>query len=312
MTFATKLFYLAVFPGFFFILTGGTLARGLRQSVPAGGHGHDSAFPALSMRALLRLLAGETIAAGGQFHALMWIGPAVKIFSLSWVMCIVFGFMSGDLFLFFTLLLMFSSVDLFVCWLSGGGRVRQQCWRTATAVIGWAVPLSIVLSAIAMRTDSVSMQGIIGWQAAYGPLVVSTEGGIFARIGSIVMVPAGFLCFTSLAGLKPFGTRLFTFQPGDIASEFSGAPLAMLCASQTSALIVMPLIFIALFFAGPASNWLEVVFWVLKVAGAVILMLSVDFMSARAERLKIFYWMVGFGGTSALAAFILTWIGVGT
>ncbi|MBN2169655.1 MAG: NADH-quinone oxidoreductase subunit H [Actinobacteria bacterium] len=311
MAFASKLFYLAVFPGFFFILVSGTLARGLKQIIPVGGHGQESAFPASSMKTLLGLIAGETIANGGQYHALLWIGPALKLFALSWITCMVFGFMSGDLFLFFTLLLMFSSVDLFICWLSGGKRVRQQCWRTATAIIGWAVPFSLVLSAIALRTETVSIQGILSWQTAYGPLVISPEGGTIALVGAIVMVPAAFLCLASLAGLKPFGTRVFTYQPGDVASEFSGAPLAMFCASQTSALIVMPLLLIVLLFAGPASGWLEVLFWILKVAGALILMLLLDFMTTRAERLRIFYWMVGLGGTLAMTALILTWTGVG-
>lgn len=311
MAFALKLFYLAVFPGFLFTLLAGTLARGLKQAIPAGSCGQESAFPASSPKTLIRLLFSETIAAAGDFHALLWIGPAVKIFALSWISCIVFGFMSGDVFLLFTLLLVFSSTDLFLCWLTGGKRVRQQCWRTATAVIGWVVPLAAVIAAVTLRTDSVSVQGIIRWQGAYGSLIVSPEGGNLARIGCIAGAAASFLCFSSLSGMKPFGTRMFTFQPGDITTEFSGVPLAMLCASQTCALLVMPLVLVSLFFAGPASNWLEVLFWILKVTGALILMVLFDYMSSAAQRFRIFYWMVGFGGALALASFVLVWVGVG-
>lgn len=311
MTFMGKLFYLTVFPGFIFILFSGTLIRGIKGTVPGLSYGRESAFPASSLRALCRLLTGETIAVGGSLHAVLWIGPAVKIFSLSWITCIIFGYMQGDVFLLILLLLSFSSVDLLICWLSGSSRVRRECPRAAASIIGWALPLSLVLTAIALRVSDPTIAGIMRWQVAYGSLLFSREGGVLAQAGSIISLPVAFFCLLSLTGMKPFGYRAFSYGPGDISGNCSGVPLALLCSAETCGLFVMPLLLVALFFAGPASTWLEVLFWVLKVAGVFVLMLLLNYLTHRVTGRSVLYLMCGLGGILALIAFVLIWFGVG-
>lgn len=103
---------------------------------------------------------------------------------------------------------------------------------------------------------------------------------------------------------------MFSDAPAGIAQEITGPPLALLRVAQTASLAVIPILVTALFLAGPASNWYEVTFWILKVVGLLLLLGVIDMVSARAGSDRVLRWSLGLGGGLALAGFILIWVGV--
>lgn len=311
MSFVGKLVYLALFPGLLFTCLAGLTARGLLGGMTGVVTGGSPRGPAIGLTGALRLLTAECIPAGGPLHAVMWIAPPVELFALSWVSCLIFGFLGGDLVLLFTLLLLSSAAGMLICFASGNPRVRQNGPSEAAAVLGWAVPLALVIAGVSLRTGEVTVAGLIDWQAGNGGLLWSTAGGgSLAVAGTAMMLAGSLVSVLLLLRFRPLGRGLFSDAPGGVAQDISGPPLALLRMAETASLFVVPLLLVALFLAGPASNWYEVSFWALKVVGLLVLLGVVDMVSARARTERLLLWSVGAGGGLALAGLVLIWVGV--
>lgn len=253
--------------------------------------------------------------AGGPLEALSWLAPAVRLFALSWVSCIIMGFLGGDLLLVFTLLLLASSADLLLCFASSNPRVRQNSRPEAASALGWAVPLAFVIAGVclrigALRPGEMTVAGLLKWQADNGILLGSAVGGAFAQVGTALALVAALICALALMRLRPFGRGYFSDAPGGVAADLSGPPLAALRMSEAASLFVVPLLVVALFLGGPASTWYEVVFWVLKAVGFLLLFGIADLMSARLRSDRVVLWLLGAGSALALAGLLLVWVGV--
>ena len=86
------------------------------------------------------------------------------------------------------------------------------------------------------------------------------------------------------------------------AHDLSGPPLAMVRISETVAYFVVPFLITVLFFAGPASTWYEVVFWVLKVLGVFILLAVGHVIFARVRTGSVRTWLLGAGSLAIIAS----------
>ena len=312
MSFLGKVANLAVFPGAAFIVAMGLAARAAMSGMGGAVTGAVPAGPVNTFGGARGSIAGECVAAGGPLHAVQWLAPVVKLLALSWAVCIIFGFMNGDLVLLLALLLLASGADVMLAFSSANPRVRQNARSEAACMMGWAVPLALAMASVSLRTGEVTVSAVIGWQAANGALVTSAAGGVLDVVaGALGLAGAlvGALCF---ARLRPLGAGLFDDPPLGIAADISGAPLAMLGMSAVAALFVAPLTVAFLFFAGPASTSLEVSFWVLKVAGLVIVLGAVDAVSPRMRSRRALGWSAGLGGLLALAGLVVAWIGAVT
>jgi NADH:ubiquinone oxidoreductase subunit H len=239
-----------------------------------------------------------------------WCAPVIKLLALSWVSCIVLGFLSGDVALLFVLLVLAAATDLLLVFCSANPRVRQNGPGEALCLLGWAVPLALVLAGAALRTGEVGLSGLIKWQVSNGVAVASSTGGALAQAGSACGVAAAIVCALGMARIRPLGRGLFDEPPGGVTADLSGPPLALLRLSETAGLVVVPLVLVLLFFAGPHSQWYEIAFWGLKVLGLIILLGVVDLVLPRARSDRAFVWSLAAGGLLALAGVILVWVGV--
>ena len=309
MAFVGKLANLVFFPGLLFVAAAGLAARMVLSGMSSVVTGATPAGPANGVAGLRRLFSDECVATDGPLHALQWTAPAVKLMALSWATCVVFGFFDGDLALLFALLLLASGADLLLTLCSANPRVRQNGFAEAARVLGWAVPLALVLALVALRTGEASMSGVIRWQASNGILIASTAGGALAQVGTALGLAAAAVGALCMARLRPLSRGLFEDPPGGIASDMSGPPLAMLRISDTASLFVAALLLAALFFAGPASTFLEVAFWALKLAGLAVLLGVVDIASPGLGSKRSLALSLGAGGAFALAGLVLVWIG---
>lgn len=272
--------------------------------------GARPAGPAQSLPSIIRLTVGESIPAENQPRALQWLAPAVRLFAFSWVSCIIFGFLPGDIVLVYALLLLSSCADLVLCFTSGNPRVRQNSWPETVSSLGWALPLAFVFAGLALRTGSVSLARVISFQEAYGVLLGSTVGGALALAGSWLLFLVSLMCAVSLMRTRPFGRDYFGDAPGGIAWDTSGAPLALLRLSEAASLFVVPLLLVALFLAGPVSNWYEAVFWGLKLTGIFLLLALFDTASAGLRSDGVLSWLLGAGSLVAIVGLLLIRFGV--
>lgn len=310
MAFVGKLAYLFLFPGLLFVLMSGLVARAILAGMSTAVTGGPATTLPGNTRRVVRLIGRESLATGGALNVLQWAAPAVKLLALSWVSCILIGFLPGDLVLLFALLLLTSSCDLVLVFCSANPRVRQNGRAEAACALGWAVPLALVLAGVALRTGEVGISPIIRWQAANGVLVASSASGVTAAVGSALGMFAAFTTTLCLARMKPLGRGLLDDPPGGIASDLSGPPLAMLNMSQIALYFVVPLLLVVLFLAGPASTWHGIAFWVLKVGSVVVILGVFDLVSSRARSGRALAWSLGVAGGLALAGLVLVWIGV--
>lgn len=310
MAFMGKIAYMLLFPGLLFVFLAGTLARGLLAGMEGAISGAVPCGPASSVPSLLNLLTGENFPADGSLNFVQWIAPTVKLLALSWISCIVFGFLEGDLVLIFGLLVLASASDLLLCATSANPRVRLSLWPQAVSSVSWAVPLSLVFAAVALRTGEVSISKIIDWQVVNGVMPGSVSGGVLQLVGMGIIVVPAMMAGSTLIGLRPFGRNLFADFPGGIAADVSGPPLAVSRVSQSACLFVIPLLLVALLFAGPFTIWYEVIFWALKVAGVVMILGIVDGVTKRQPTPRAKWWLLFGGGVLALAGLILVWLGV--
>lgn len=310
MAFVGKIAYLVLFPGILFILLAGVLARAVSTGMGAALSGGDRRGLAASAAFMFSAPDQEAISTGGALYAVVWLAPLVKLVALAWVSCIIFGFFNADLVLLFALLLVAGGADLLTAFLSPNPLVMRQAWGEAASLLAWAVPFAGVCAAVALRSGQVSVKAVIDTQVTGGVLLASASGGAVARVGGALTLIAAISAGVALARLRPFGRGYAAGSPGGMLDDVSGTPLAMFAGAGAAALFVVPLVIVMLFFAGPAGNWYEIIFWALKVLGVLVLLLLVDLVSARAGSRTVTRWGVGAMGFIALLGLVLTWIGV--
>lgn len=309
MSFLGRLAYLTLFPGMLFVLIAGITARGVLAAMSGAATGSPPGGPAGGLRSSYRLLTVESVGTWGSLEALQWAAPVVKLVALSWVSCVVTGFVTGDFFLVFALLLLAAASDLLLANTSLNPRVVAGVAGEAWWLIGWAVPLALVLGAVSVRTCEVGLSGFLEWQALNGGLLWA-PGDVLAQTGTALCFVAAFFCVSSMARLRPLGRSLWAELPSGYPCDISGAPLVMVRASESSMFLLAPLLLVVLFLAGSAGRWYEVVFWALKVFGLLLVLGVVDLLSPRLRSGRAAVLSLVWSGTFALAGLVLIWLGV--
>jgi hypothetical protein len=310
MAFVGKLAYLLIFPGLLSVVMAGYAARFVLAGMKGAMTGGYLEGPTTCGWSSVRQFASESIATGGSLNAVGWCAPVIKLLALSWVSCIALSFLGGDVVLLFALLVLAAAADLLLVFSSANPRVLQNAPGEALWVLGWAVPLALVFAGVALRTGEVGVAALARWQVANGVMVASASGGALAQAGSALGLAAALVCGLSMARMRPLGRGLFDDPPGGVTSDLSGPPLAILRLADTAALIVVPLVLVLLFFAGPYREWYEIAFWGLKVLGLLIVLGAVDLVFPRMRSSRAFIWSLALAGTLALAGLGLIWAGV--
>ncbi len=267
MAFVGRLAYLVLFPGLLFVLAAGGLAWSAARRLASLGSTPE--LEAGGIRGILAPLRDSDRGGGGEYDFLHVSCPAVKMLSLAWVSCMVFGALGGDLVLAYALLLLALGCDLLAGFMAPGAEARRAARERISGMAGWAAPFALVLAGASLRTGRVGVTAVIDWQAANGSLVSSPLGGALATAGSAVLLAAALLCSSALAGMRPLGGGIRTEDEAGRECALSGVRLSLQRGGRAAQLFVAALVVCALFLAGPASTWYEVLLWALKVAGLV-------------------------------------------
>lgn len=305
MSFIGKIAYLALFPGALSLLLAGAAARGTLEAVSAVLKAPRDT-PSASLYSIYERFSAKPARAGFLSSAVLWTAPPARLFAVSWVVCVVTGFLDGDTVLVFFLMLLALAAQLVVPRTSGEpvGVSMENA-----AVLGCAVALALALAGVSLRTGEVEVASIISWQVRNGFLVASSAGGALARSGSILGLVGALVAGLALMGLRPFRRAGPAGSQGDAREGLSGPPLAALQVSDAAMLIAAPLLVVSLFMAGGASNFYEIAFWALKVLGVVVLCGVIDAVACRFARRRALAFVSGAGCAAALAGFLLVWIG---
>ncbi len=287
MVFVGKLACLVLFPGVVFITAAGYAAlavtSGIGAAVAPGGRSGSSR----NLATTLGHARSECIATGGSLHAAMWISPVFKLLALGWVSCVVCGFLPGDVVLVFALMLAAAGSDVLFAYVSENPRVRQSAWPEAASLLAWAVPMALVTACVGLLTHQAEIKGVISWQTANGTPLAS--GAPTAIAGAWLALLAAIAATGAVARLRPLG-RSCMEGTGAILDDVSGPPLAFFLAGNQAMLFVATLVLVAFFFAGPASNWYQVVFWALKVIGVLVLLGLLDVLAPRMRSGRALLW----------------------
>lgn len=309
MSFIGKIAYLALFPGALSLLLAGAAGRRMLETVSVViGAPRDA--PSAGLASIIGWLSTEPAREGVFSSALAWTAPPVKLFAVSWVACVILGFLDGDLALVYFLLLLALAAHLVIVWTTVEPSGGNNAWMEGAAALGCAVALGLVMAGVSLRTGEVEVARVIGWQVKNGLLVGSGAGGALAQAGSALGLAGALVAGLGLMRLRPFRSVSAGGPAGGTAEGLSGPPLATLLAAEAAMLFVSPLLVVSLFLAGGAGTWYEVGFWALKVLGVLALSGVADAVTARFAGKRALVVLSVAGCAAALAGLLLIWVGV--
>ena len=308
MSFAGKIVYLVLFPGALTLLLTGAAARLVLGAVSAAARAPRDVRPP-GLLSIYSSFAGEPRGEAVFAGAVVWAAPPARLFAVSWVACIVSGFLEGDLVLVYFLLLLALAARLAASHAAGVVERGPDATAEYGALVGCAAALGLALAVVALRTGEVEFSRVLNWQVQNGSLIAHTGDGALALAGSALGLAGALIAGLGLMRLGPFHVQGRAGAHGDAPVRLAGPPLAVLEASDVAMLAVVPLLITALFFAGGAGTWYQVAFWALKVLGVLVVSGAVGAACARLKGSHALAVLPGVGCALALAGLIMVWTG---
>jgi len=185
--------------------------------------------------------------------------------------------------------------------------------REMVAMISYELPLVLVLLAVGKVAGdggflgcTFSLQAIMDWQAANGPMLFKWSM-IPAALAMLMVIPCEI-------GMHPFDVAEAETEICEgMLAEYSGAPLGMFKLSHCVKMYVMTALFCALFLGGLSTGIVVVDILIVIALCIVVTFVTMSVPHAVCARFKVeqvfkFYWTV-VAGLAALSA-ILVWIGL--
>lgn len=306
MDFIKSLFYLIVFPGCILCLLGGFfvyLVSGRVVHLFAKGSNLPNAQ--MSNQITLKTLIEEAIGFLGK-GPLYWVVLSVCIGALSWAMCMMVGALGGDVFLLYSMIILYLGSVLL-----SRMSFRFSAKMSPTEIIGIFPPcvlisvLGIILLAY-LTTGEFSLSGIRLWQNMNGPVLLSGEGGAF-HVAARVLVSFAFLISIS---------RFISVHQSNNREEETQRESVLRCGFKTgtdhavflllgfSFAFVMEFLFLSIFLGLPVRAELDTVFRFISIFPLTFVLASVSaYIQARGE--KFDFVTVGTALSAAIIGVIL-------
>jgi len=285
MSFLGKVIYLLVFPGFFFLVSVSSIATFARRE--------ENAFSAW------RRLIISTPKERDSANSINIAASVVRVLTLSWLSCILFGFFQGDLVLVFNLLLLQALCSSILDISSLEDLSKKDLLSYATVRFGWTIPLALAFVVTSLRCGEVMISGIISWQNVAGMAVTSTAGGLKALSGSVLSLLSALTASLGILGFAPFSSVKFKERRVEEILD------AVVLSSDSAVYIVIPLLVTILFFAGKTQPWYEYIIWALKVIIVFIFLSVVDLILRKKRSMRFAFLALALGFVFGLLGLIL-------
>lgn len=279
---------LLIFPGFLFLISLAFFYEWLDRKFLAKlqnryGPLHTGPSGLLQPFAdFLKLLSKENVLPGAVDKFIFSCAP---IFLLSFPLSGLFLIPTGDLtaivsfegdLIFLMFLFTLTAVTVFIAgWSSVNRFSTVGGMRAAFQMLGYEVPMTVVMIGPAIAAKSLSISGIVGWQAN-------------TVTWFIWLQPLGFaisvLCLLAELELIPFDIPgAETEIVAGWVTEFSGQKLALIQLGKDVKLVLAASLITSLYLGGPSEIWLipPIVFFLLKTTAVVLLFTTLRALFAR-------------------------------
>jgi len=300
-----------VFPGFLFATVAGLITWWLDRKVTARVQYRVGPPWFQTFADVIKLMGKEVILPENARKTGFLLAPIIAFASAALVATIIGVFnmnwdagFSGDLIVFWYLLAIPSTMLIIGSAAAGSPLSAVGSSREIKLLLGYELPFIIVIAMVIFETQTLSLGGIISYQAAHGPVLYSLSG----VLGFIVAL----LCVQAKLGLVPFDApEAETELGGGILYDYSGAALGAFKLSKAMLLYTLPIFMITLFWGGvQIGNGLGILWAVLKY---ILIIVLITLLRNTNPRLRIDQAMKFFWGKLtilAIAAFVLNALGI--
>ena len=175
--------------------------------------------------------------------------------------------------------------------------------REMNMILAYEAGFLLALISVMVKTGSVTFSGILAYQAAQGPLVLSLSG-------FLAFVVALF-CTQAKLGFLPFDIpEAETELIGGPLAEYSGAGLALFKLSRAILFLQLPVLLVLLFLGAPVATPLSVLSFLVKLLLIVSLLIVAKTTHARLrldQALRLFWGRLAVVGLIAAAFAFIGW-----
>ena len=312
-------FHVLVFPGALFCIVIGCLLAGIDRKLVARMQNRKGPSLLQPVYDVLKCCGKETIvprhARRGLFLGAPVVGFAALITTALFIPVMSYtAFSTGADLIVILYLLTLASVTMMVgAAASGSPFAGVGLSREMVAMISYELPFVLVLLAVGKVAGNgeildctFSLQAIMDWQAANGPMLFKWSM-IPAALAMLMVIPCEI-------GMHPFDVAEAETEICEgMLAEYSGPPLAVFKLSHCVKMYIMTALFCALFLGGLSTGIVILDVIIVIVLCTVVTFVTMTVPHAVCARFKVeqvfkFYWTV-VASLAAISA-ILVWIGL--
>jgi NADH-quinone oxidoreductase subunit H len=251
------LFNFFIFPGFLFTAVLGMLAGWVDRKVTARIHYRVGPPWYQNFVDFYKLLGKEVIVPeGARFFFLL--APLLGLASAALVSMILgnslfglnkYGF-TGDLIVVVYLLMIPAISVILGASASRNSLASLAASREMKLVLGYELPFILSILVVIIKTGSIRLAEILGYQASHGSLASLGQ----ANFSGFIALLTAIFCMQAKLGLVPFDmAEAETEIAGGTLIEYSGPALAIFRLTRSFMIVIMPLFLVGLFWAGTVS-----------------------------------------------------------
>lgn len=313
------IFHVLVFPGALFCIVIGFLLAGIDRKLVARMQNRKGPSLLQPVYDVLKCCGKETIvprhARRGLFLGAPVVGFAALVTTALFIPVMSYtAFSTGADLVVILYLLTLTSVTMMVgAAASGSPFAGVGLSREMVAMISYELPFVLVLLAVgkvagdgSLLGCTFSLQAIMDWQAANGPMLFKWSM-IPAALAMLMVIPCEI-------GMHPFDVAEAETEICEgMLAEYSGGPLAVFKLSHCVKMYIMTALFCALFLGGLSTGIVILDILIVIVLCTVVTFVTMTVPHAVCARFKVeqvfkFYWTV-VAGLAAVSA-ILVWFGL--
>lgn len=313
------IFHVLVFPGALFCIVIGFLLAGIDRKLVARMQNRKGPSLLQPVYDVLKCCGKETIvprhARRGLFLGAPVVGFAALVTTALFIPIMSYtAFSTGADLVVILYLLTLTSVTMMVgAAASGSPFAGVGLSREMVAMISYELPFVLVLLAVgkvagdgSLLGCTFSLQAIMDWQAANGPMLFKWSM-IPAALAMLMVIPCEI-------GMHPFDVAEAETEICEgMLAEYSGGPLAVFKLSHCVKMYIMTALFCALFLGGLSTGIVILDIVIVIVLCTVVTFVTMTVPHAVCARFKVeqvfkFYWTV-VAGLAAVSA-ILVWFGL--
>jgi len=264
-------FYYLIFPGFLFATVVGLLTAWFDRKVTAKVQWRKGPPILQNFYDVFKLLIKEVSIPDTANPTIFLLAPAIALAAAS-VATAMLGVVNmnwnytfvGDLIVLWYIMSIPSIMIILGASASGNPLSSVGASREINQLIGYELPIVIVLSTVIFKVGSIGLGDILKYQSANGPILYSVSG----VIGCIVML----ICLQAKLGLVPFDIPEAETELGAGAfMEYSGAALGAFKLTKAILLYTSPIFIITLFWGGIQIHGLGILWAILKYTLFIVL-----------------------------------------